>query len=207
MSTVENSTLNVSTHYPFEQIANSQRLTKITSIALVVLITLMIAMSAWSTVQVASVYGSGAIVQHATYTTLLPLSIILIAGEALASLTILRHHSTASTTTLPNETSISSIHSDMLEPKQESPNTETLAPQIPAPVTTLTVSSRLPGQCRLLNVHVGDTVKKGDILFVMECMKMEHAVTAEEDGKISEIYVTAGATLDSIQPILLLEKI
>lgn len=53
-----------------------------------------------------------------------------------------------------------------------------------------------------IKVKVGDTVKKGDILLLIEAMKLENEVCAPCDGVISEILATKGNTVTSKQLLL-----
>lgn len=50
----------------------------------------------------------------------------------------------------------------------------------------------IPGVILSLHVNVGDTIKAGDVLLVLEAMKMENSITAEKSGKISAINVKVG---------------
>ena len=54
------------------------------------------------------------------------------------------------------------------------------------------VSAPLPGSIFKLHVNVGDTIKEGDCLLVMEAMKMENNVLAEKGGVIKSIAVKVG---------------
>ncbi len=45
-------------------------------------------------------------------------------------------------------------------------------------------------------VHTGDTVKKGDVLCIIESMKLMNEITAEQDGVIAEICVKNGQVVD-----------
>jgi len=47
----------------------------------------------------------------------------------------------------------------------------------------------IPGTIGNINVKVGDTVKKGQTLLILEAMKMRNRVRAPIDGKIKKIYV------------------
>ena len=49
------------------------------------------------------------------------------------------------------------------------------------------LSAPMPGLVKSVRVSAGDMVKKGQILLVLEAMKMEHTITAPHDGKIAEI--------------------
>lgn len=63
-----------------------------------------------------------------------------------------------------------------------------------APVsgTATPVLSPLPGTILKINVKAGDSVQKGDKLFVMEAMKMENNIQAEKDGIVKSIRVAVG---------------
>lgn len=54
------------------------------------------------------------------------------------------------------------------------------------------ILSPLPGSVFALNVKVGDTIKEGDSLLILEAMKMENDISAEKGGVISAIHVTVG---------------
>ena len=57
------------------------------------------------------------------------------------------------------------------------------------------VSAGTPGVVTMISVSVGQSVKKGDTLCILEVMKMETKVLAPQDGKVSEILVQKGATV------------
>jgi glutaconyl-CoA decarboxylase len=70
----------------------------------------------------------------------------------------------------------------------------------PAPVSAPsgnTVASPLPGTVLRVNVAVGQAVKAGDVLLVLEAMKMENDITAPGDGVISAIHVSSGSTVQT----------
>ena len=58
--------------------------------------------------------------------------------------------------------------------------------------TPYQVKSPLPGVILQVNCKVGDTVKRGQNLLVLEAMKMENNINADRDGKIIEIKVNKG---------------
>jgi len=53
----------------------------------------------------------------------------------------------------------------------------------------------LPGNIFKINVAPGDVVKRGDVLVVMEAMKMENNVLAEKDGVVKVVKVQLGASV------------
>lgn len=76
------------------------------------------------------------------------------------------------------------------------------APAAPAPAASAaagdnTVTAPLPGNINAVKVAVGDTVKAGTVLIILEAMKMENEVVAPKDGKISKIFVQKGAVVQT----------
>lgn len=67
------------------------------------------------------------------------------------------------------------------------------------------VSCPMPGTILAVNVSNGSQVKKGDVLFVFEAMKMENEICASRDGVISDVNVTRGAAVDSGAVLCLLK--
>lgn len=57
--------------------------------------------------------------------------------------------------------------------------------------------SPLPGVILQINCEVGKSYKAGDVLFVVESMKMENDVTLDNDGVITAINVTKGQSIQS----------
>ena len=53
-------------------------------------------------------------------------------------------------------------------------------------------------------VQVGDTVKKGDTLCIIEAMKLLNEIEAEEDGVIKEVLVENGQPVEFGQPLFIL---
>lgn len=72
------------------------------------------------------------------------------------------------------------------------------APQASAPVGggSGTVSAPMPGTINDVNVKVGDSVKKGQVLLVLEAMKMENEIMSDKDGTVKEVNVTKGASVN-----------
>ena len=58
-----------------------------------------------------------------------------------------------------------------------------------------TIKSPLPGKIIKVNVAVGDSFKEGDILLVMESMKMENNIQAERSGKVVKVSAPVGNTV------------
>ena len=75
----------------------------------------------------------------------------------------------------------------------EAPKAAVEAAQVAAGVTV--VKAPLPGTINDIRVAVGQAVKKGDTLVVLEAMKMENNIDCERDGKIATVNVNKGDTV------------
>lgn len=62
---------------------------------------------------------------------------------------------------------------------------------------SIKVASPMPGKILDVKANVGDAVKKGQVILILEAMKMENEVVAPEDGTIASIDVTVGASVES----------
>ena len=59
------------------------------------------------------------------------------------------------------------------------------------------VKAPMPGSILAVKASVGQAVKAGDVLVVLEAMKMENDITAPCDGTVKEIVVTKGTTVNT----------
>ena len=72
------------------------------------------------------------------------------------------------------------------------------APKTAAPVAAGTkVNAPMPGTILDVKVSQGQAVKKGDILLILEAMKMENEILAPQDGSIAQVNVSKGASVNS----------
>ena len=55
----------------------------------------------------------------------------------------------------------------------------------------------MPGKILSVKASVGQEVKKGDVILLLEAMKMENEVVAPQDGKVASINVASGAMVES----------
>lgn len=78
-------------------------------------------------------------------------------------------------------------------------------PSAPAKSGAGAVKSPLPGIIVAINVNVGDEVKKGQTIAVLEAMKMENAITAPQAGKVTSINVNPGDSVLEGVTILTIE--
>ncbi len=84
-------------------------------------------------------------------------------------------------------------------PATPAPVVETAPASAPvaAPAGGETISAPMPGNILAVNVKAGDTVKKGDVLMVLEAMKMENEIMAPCDGTVVSVNTNAGATVET----------
>lgn len=86
---------------------------------------------------------------------------------------------------------------DGAAPVAAAPAPAAAAPAAAAPAGGEKVSAPMPGTILDVRVSNGQAVKKGDILFILEAMKMENEIMAPCDGTIVSVSVTKGAAVDS----------
>lgn len=103
---------------------------------------------------------------------------------------------------------------------------EALAPAAPAPVVAAPVAvaavpapaapaaaalaageavkSPMPGNILKINVSQGQKVNEGDVLLILEAMKMENEVTATKAGTVAQIAVTKGQVVETGTPLVVI---
>lgn len=72
----------------------------------------------------------------------------------------------------------------------------------PAPIQNVSTDGEkmecpMPGTILKVNINPGDTFKKGDVLFILEAMKMENEIMAPRDGKVLQVGVQKGAAVNT----------
>ena len=81
------------------------------------------------------------------------------------------------------------------------------APAAAAPVVTgagEAVNAPMPGNILKVNVKTGDAVKAGQVLVVLEAMKMENEIMAPKDGTVTQVLVNKGSTVDTGAPLVVI---
>ncbi len=68
----------------------------------------------------------------------------------------------------------------------------------------IAVKAPFPGTIVKVNASVGASVKKGEVLLVLEAMKMENDICAPEDGVVASVAVQSGASVTADQVLLTL---
>lgn len=84
------------------------------------------------------------------------------------------------------------------------------APAAPAPKAasgsagSVTVASPMPGKILGVKTEVGKSVKKGEVLMILEAMKMENEIFATASGKVAEIRVNSGDSVNTGDVLLVI---
>ncbi|MCS6880901.1 MAG: biotin/lipoyl-containing protein [Oscillochloridaceae bacterium] len=85
------------------------------------------------------------------------------------------------------------------------PRAEEVAPTVsPAPAASegALLTAPMPGTVLRIEVSVGQTVRRGDPVLVLEAMKMQNLIRAPGDGAVSEVLVTPGQTVGHGEPLV-----
>ncbi|MDE6021748.1 MAG: biotin/lipoyl-binding protein [Ruminococcus sp.] len=67
-----------------------------------------------------------------------------------------------------------------------------------------TVESPMPGNILSVNVNQGDKVKEGQVLAILEAMKMENEIPAPKDGTIVQVVTSKGAVVETGSPLFVI---
>jgi len=67
------------------------------------------------------------------------------------------------------------------------------------------LSAPMPGKVIALNVKKGSKVKAGDVLVILEAMKMEHSIKAAEDGVVSKILISKNDQVENGAPLMVVD--
>ena len=66
------------------------------------------------------------------------------------------------------------------------------------------VTSPMPGNILKINVAQGQHVNEGDVLIVLEAMKMENEISATRSGTVAQVSVTKGAVVETGTPLVVI---
>jgi len=115
---------------------------------------------------------------------------------AIVSTTQITQKVTEKQASINSEIAISTIAPEVIE-STEQPVEASSAREI--------VKAPMAGGITNVNVSVGSAVKIGDILLLLEAMKMENEITSHVDGIISEIRVSKGASVSANEILLVIK--
>lgn len=88
-------------------------------------------------------------------------------------------------------------------PAQSKP--ETKAPAASVPQGAETVKAPMPGTILDIKVKPGDQVSKGDVLLILEAMKMENEIVSPRDAKVVSVQVATGSSVNAGDVLVAIE--
>ena len=117
-------------------------------------------------------------------------------------------------TAVPGQVRRAGVQVDATDPlavltlgKEQPATVEAQELEVEGPEGTRALRAPLQGTVVALSVAVGETVRAGQPLFIMEAMKMEHVVAAAFSGVVREIIVASGDTVFEDHPMAYLEEV
>ena len=82
-------------------------------------------------------------------------------------------------------------------PAAPKPAAPKAAPAAAAGAGAIKINSPMPGNILSVKASAGQAVKKGDVLMILEAMKMENEICAPQDGTIASVQAAAGDSVES----------
>ncbi len=82
-------------------------------------------------------------------------------------------------------------------PVQSAPTKAPAAPSKAAAAGSVKIAAPMPGKILDVKVSTGQPVKRGDVLMILEAMKMENEIVAPQDGTVASIQVSAGSAVEA----------
>lgn len=106
------------------------------------------------------------------------------------------------------EVSVEEVNGAATEPTVAMPSAAPVAKPAPAPKAapkaaavaaagSVTVNSPMPGKIIDVKVDAGAAVKRGDVILILEAMKMENEIVAPQDGTVASVNVSAGDAVEA----------
>lgn len=106
--------------------------------------------------------------------------------------------------TVEEGTSTGAVASAPAAPKAVAPAAPKAAPAPKAAASaagSVKINAPMPGKIVDVKVNPGDAVKKGQVVLVLEAMKMENDIVAPEDGTVASVNVAVGSTVEAGETI------
>ncbi|ASJ21727.1 biotin/lipoyl-containing protein [Brachyspira hampsonii] len=101
-----------------------------------------------------------------------------------------------------NKTVSTIVNAPVNTPKPVAAPKPAAAPAVPIDENAISVKATMPGTIVSFNVAVGDKVQEGQVVAILEAMKMENEITAPASGEVKSIHVEKGSSVVEGQVIL-----
>lgn len=108
---------------------------------------------------------------------------------------------TVATGDLPGIRSTGLVQKPDLKPNVEIAREE----KTPKPGISGGILAPMPGKVVKVNVNVGDVINTGDVVLILEAMKMENEICANRSGTVMEVHVAAGDSVDSNDVLVVID--
>lgn len=89
-------------------------------------------------------------------------------------------------------------------PAAPAPAAAPAAPAAPVVAGGEPVAAPMPGTILDIKVKAGDSVKSGQLIAILEAMKMENEIFCPRDGVVAQVVATKGSSVDTGAPIIVL---
>lgn len=99
-----------------------------------------------------------------------------------------------------DEAIVTNVSDAVVAPAMPAPAAAPVQTAPAAPVITgsgTPIKAPMPGAILKVNASQGQKVNEGDVLFILEAMKMENEIVASVSGTVSQVLVTKGQTVDT----------
>lgn len=101
-----------------------------------------------------------------------------------------------------NKTVSTIVSAPVNTPKPAAAPAPKAAPAVPIDENAISVKATMPGTIVSFSVAVGDKVQEGQVVAILEAMKMENEITAPASGEVKSIHVEKGSSVVEGQVIL-----
>lgn len=94
----------------------------------------------------------------------------------------------------------------VVTPAPAAPAAQPAASKEPIPEGAVVIKAPMPGKISAIKVEAGNPVKRGDVILVLEAMKMQNDITATADGTLHSIRVAVGDNVKTGDSLAVITK-
>lgn len=100
--------------------------------------------------------------------------------------------------------SLYEVEIEEMDAPASAPVSAPAAPKASAPAGGAQVKAPMPGNILDVRVQEGQSVKKGQVLVILEAMKMENEIVATKAGTVAQVAVSKGAVVETGTPLVVI---